>query len=591
MSIPKPVILKVEDNFDGLNYLKYKKDFTDDADNTILFSYPTVYLHDWKERGYYEVYIGESNDIIRRTAEHQQKRELTDSWQAKSKNKNPNLYVIAHEHFNKSLTLDIEDRLIQYMLSIDKVKKVHNERGNPQTMYYPSEELDEIFHAIWGELVNDNPELFPDEQTIKDSAIFKASPLHKLTDDQLKARAAIIDKVVQALKKDEKHQIIFVEGAAGTGKTVLNSSTFCELYRLEEDKESELHKLLTKKLRAYLLVNHDEQVAVYDQIAQKLGIQLDKDKPVNKPTGFIDEHSVDDPVDVVFIDEAHLLFTQGHLAYKGKNQLEDIIARSKVTVIMYDENQVIRADQYWEPQQIDKYRKEAQLNGNYYALDKQLRMHASPKVINWVDSFTKERELLNIPEDADYEIKIMDSPVELENAIKAKAVHTKTKLSRMVATYDWKYLAGKSCEADTSGLWQVKIGGWHKPWNYELKKTLTRKEKQANNNLAWAERDYTINEIGSTYTIQGFDLSYAGVILGPSVKYRNGKIISDPKSTANDKVVINRTLSDGSKKKFADDFLKHELRILMTRGVNGLYIYACDDELREALKKAANGEL
>ena len=29
--------------------------------------------------------------------------------------------------------------------------------------------------------------------------------------------------------------------------------------------------------------------------------------------------------------------------------------------------------------------------------------------------------------------------------------------------------------------------------------------------------------------------------------------------------------------------LQHEVRVLMTRGVNGLYIYACDEELRNAL--------
>ena len=49
---------------------------------------------------------------------------------------------------------------------------------------------------------------------------------------------------------------------------------------------------------------------------------------------------------------------------------------------------------------------------------------------------------------------------------------------------------------------------------------------------------------------------------------------------------MRKTLSDGSKKNFAEELLKHEVRVLMTRGVNGLYIYACDDQLREALKKA-----
>lgn len=33
--------------------------------------------------------------------------------------------------------------------------------------------------------------------------------------------------------------------------------------------------------------------------------------------------------------------------------------------------------------------------------------------------------------------------------------------------------------------------------------------------------------------------------------------------------------------------IQHEVRVLMTRGVNGMYIYACDPALREALIKAS----
>ncbi len=36
--------------------------------------------------------------------------------------------------------------------------------------------------------------------------------------------------------------------------------------------------------------------------------------------------------------------------------------------------------------------------------------------------------------------------------------------------------------------------------------------------------------------------------------------------------------------------LKNELNVLLTRGVNGLYIYAVDEQLREALKKASKGD-
>ena len=51
-----------------------------------------------------------------------------------------------------------------------------------------------------------------------------------------------------------------------------------------------------------------------------------------------------------------------------------------------------------------------------------------------------------------------------------------------------------------------------------------------------------------------------------------------------------RTLDDGTRVSFGEQFLKNELGVFLTRGVNGLYIYACDDELRNQLKKCINIE-
>ena len=124
------------------------------------------------------------------------------------------------------------------------------------------------------------------------------------------------------------------------------------------------------------------------------------------------------------------------------------------------------------------------------------------------------------------------------------------------------------------------------PWNRELEKDMERKQKRKNKTLSWAEQPQTIDEVGSTFTIQGFDLNYAGVILGPSVKYRDGKIVFDPSESFNEKAKRNRTLSDGTMKKFGETLIQHEVRVLMTRGVNGLYIYACDEELKKALEEA-----
>ena len=580
-NIAKPIIKQIKDNREALDFFEnILLPAEDEKTQEIIANFPTVYIHNWQDSGDFEVYVGESNDIFKRTRQHYDAAVDKSKWQRKLMEKDARLFIIGHEHFNKSLTMDIENRLMHYMMSAERVKHVHNLRDNPQTSYYPVEELDEIFGRIWRGLRKENKELFPTESAIKDSAIYKASPLHKLTKEQKDARELILQKVSKALENGETRQLIFIDGEAGTGKTVLNSSTFYELYCQAEEEE--------KTLKCYLLVNHDEQITVYEQIAEKLGLTAKYGKVVSKPTTFINNHSEDDPVDVVFVDEAHLLLTQGKQSYHGENQLKDIIARARVTVVMFDENLILTTEQFWEAQILEHYRNQAKAAENHIVLDKQLRMQADPVTMDWIDSFTKKGQLKEIPHTVDgYQIKVFDDPEMLDLEIQKKAKEKDSALSRVLATYDWEYSQKRKPDDRLRAYWEVVIGKWHKPWNRELAAELSRKEKRKISGLAWAEQPQTINEVGSTFTIQGFDLNYAGVILGPSVKYRNGKIVFVPSESHNNKAIRNRTLSDGTKQKFGEMLIQHEVRVLMTRGVNGMYIYACDPELRAALLKAA----
>jgi len=586
MGVAEPIVEKIIDNIDELEIFKQRMSkLKDNKRKNIIMNYPIIYIHNWKNRNEYEVYVGESNDIYGRTKQHYNKISDENEWQHNLADGNANLYVIGHEHFNKSLTMDIETKLIQYLTSVEKIRKVYNAKENPQKQYYPVEELEDILAKVWKNLRKDNKELFPSVTSIKDSAIFKASPLHKLTEEQQDAKEKILEKVINALKNKERGQLIFVEGEAGTGKTVLNSSTFYELFCRYEDAKNNNEDLQYETTNCFLLVNHDEQITVYRQIFDKLGIIDQYGQVVDKPTTFINNHSINEPIDVVFIDEAHLLLTQGKQSYRGKNQLKDIIDRAKVVVVMFDEDQILTTEQYWEYEKLQEYRDSAIQKDNYIKLENQLRMRANEDVMDWINSFTKDGIIKDMPDDlGEYDIKIFDNPVALDKEIKSIASKKESKLSRVIATYDWPYVKDNH-ENCPDKYWEVKIGKWHKPWNRELEKELNRIEKRAIKNLAWAEQPQTINEIGSTYTIQGFDLNYAGVILGPSVKYRDGHIVFDPSESCNDKATRNRTLSDGTVQKFGEELLRHEVRVLMTRGVNGLYIYACDDELREHLKQ------
>lgn len=545
--------------------------FHDEKPN-LLLDYPVVYIHAWKTANdLYDVYIGESNDIIERTESHWKNNANLKKWQ--SKMHDSTIYIIGHKLFNKSLTLDIENKLMQYISSMGdySINRVHNGRGNPQNQYYTHDYFIPLFKDIWNSLREKNKKLFCPLIEVENYSLFKASPMHALRPSQIKIQQQIVSKVKKAIKKNKQGQLIFIQGEAGTGKTVLTSHTFYDLYNMELESGEKVHTCL--------LVNHTEQKNLYYTMARTLNFKDENNEyVVYKPSSFI-RKDFKYKIDVAFVDEAHLLLTQGNRNYSGKNQLEDIINKSRVTVVMFDENQILTAQQYWEAQILDKFKSLAKKQGNFLELTDQLRIKASEKTLNWIDSFTKERRLEPIPSDEDYEIRIFDSPKSLHEAIKEKSLKQESKLSRLIASFDWSYSDTKKPHKGV--YWSVEIGDWSLPWNRELKKN---KFGRKNDSKAWHEQEHTINEVGSTYTIQGFDLAYAGVILGPSITYRNGKITIDPTKSANNRAVQKRTLSDNSKKSFGEILIQHELRVLMTRGVKGLYIYACDEELQKALK-------
>ncbi len=559
---------------------------SDNAD--LLLHYPIVYIHFWPgktisyidkkgnphSKQLYNVYVGESNDIINRTNQHYQDGQKSENWQYHlvHSGTTPQLIVVAHKHFNKSFTLDIENRLIEYLMP-SNIDNLFNGRGNPQNSYYPDEEFESVFNAIWKGLRKYNKEVFRPLSDIENSAIFKASPLKKLTDEQIDAKETIIAKVYEALENSLTGQLIFVQGEAGTGKTVLNSALFYELIVRGEE-------YFGRKLSCHLMVNHDQQESVYEQLAKRLNLG---ENIIHKPTSFINNTSPANKVDVSFVDEGHLLLTQGHMSYRGNNQLQDIIDRSRVTVVMFDEYQILTSEQYWEPDQLEHYINKAIGQGNYIALNRQLRMNCSLSTIEWINKIIQYKALLPFTPDSKYEVKSFDSPEALHQAIKDKTPDFP--LSRIVASYDWPYNQNKRPESGK--YWGVNIGSWFLPWNYETEQDLTKSEKKHIKSHAWAEQPHTIDEVGSTFTIQGFDLSYVGVILGPSVKFRDGEIVFDPSCSCNGKATRNRTLSNGKKKTFGETFIRNEIKVLLTRGVNGLYIYACDPALRKALKDIA----
>lgn len=689
--------------------LKYKRSDLDNQTIQVLKHYllkfPTVYIVHKKEYEKYTVYVGETNNIEERTKQHlNADTKIRDDWEKLSEGK-VKQYIIANEHFNKSLTLDVENRFMQYLLSVDSINEVTNRRTNPQGEYYPEEEFERIFSGIWVQLHDMDPDLFPEEGIIRDSALFKASPFHKLTTEQKSIESKVIDIVNEALQSknmcnSDSSTLILLEGDAGTGKTVLLSDLFYKIcnklskiknqslqYNYEDieegndeedyDYEYKQFSTINSRKTACIIVNHKEQVNVYNQIATKLRLQKNNDELVMLPSQFINRFSeqteqgrgiIDKPkrcCDVALIDEAHLLNTQANQAYSGSNMLSDILRRSRVVIAAFDPNQILQSNQRWNSEDLEKLLGTDYKDKNFFKnndddcgelllndsisvsvrrfiLENQMRMRANENVLEWIKNFVYNGCIDTLPVCRNYEtkkegsntdnkpfdFKIFDSPIKLFNAIKSKSEEKASGcdghgLSRLVATYDWEYKSNKNNPNAVNGTWNVDLycdnnGKWHiglgqyanassyeleilekegkvfsHPWNYQLSSQNHAKHSHSikESKKSWAEQSHTINEIGSTFTIQGFDLNYAGVIIGPSVQYRNGKVVFCPENSRNDKATNKRHAKDLlSNKKIALDYsidnLKNELNVLLKRGVNGLYVFAVDTELENALLEA-----
>ena len=582
--IPSPIIQEINYSEEGLKKFSYSAANFSKKKKEYLLDYPTVYIiNNEIKKDTYNVYVGETSNIKIRASQHLNRNPINEDEKSIFNPESRLMYLIGHKYFNKSLTLDIENKLMHYLSAVPKVDVVYNRRTNQQNKYYTSKYFEDIFSKVWQELRKKNKSLFPLKSIIEDSALFKASPFHKLTHEQVDAKEKIYTKVVKALEENEIGQLVLVAGEAGSGKTVLMSSLF---YDLKKELAEELPD--DEELKVHMIVNHDAQLIVYEQIANKLGLTAKEGlETVLKPTRFINNVTSDEPVDVVIVDEAHLLWTQGKQAYRGKNQLHDLLERARVVIAVFDANQILTTEQYWEEDELRKIKAMSEENGNYIFLTNQMRIDAEEQTIDWIRRLIDEQTVLNIPKDEKgYEIKVFEDANQMHEAIKKKSEDQDRGISRIVATFDWEYVDQRKPEGED--YWMVKDDDFEIPWNYQLK---PEKRSIKFKNLSWAEQPHTINEAGSTYTVQGFDLNYVGVIIGPSVKYRNGRIVFDKDESENKKAKQRRTLKDGSKEYLADFLLKNELNVLLTRGIHGLYIYAVDDELQEVLLKAQRGEI
>lgn len=387
----------------------------------------------------------------------------------------------------------------------------------------------------------------------------KLAPTKQLTDEQSRLVEQIKQFAIDHLN-DDTHAVFTIYGDAGTGKSVILSKLFYDIQQMAHEKSSPLYQA-----NNYFLVNHPEILKVYKKMAGSQDNVLKKN--FNRPTSFINQNDkTHQDVDITIIDEAHLLLSRGdhYNNFYYDNQLSEIIKRSQITILVFDHRQVLRTKSFWNLERlhhiIDQY-----TNGEYH-LTHQFRMTASDSLVKWINTFT-DGKLTPLPADAkkDYDFRIFDNAEEMRKAIFAR--NQEVGLSRIVST------SGYPSTLD-GGKHYVTEPDFKMPWDqYNYTQT------------PWAEIPETVNEVGSMFTCQGFDLNYVGVILGPPIYLDGDNVhVEMSKFTDVESLKKRKDMADPVEfEKIKEQLVLNSANVLLKRGVKGLYIFVHNQELRKRL--------
>ncbi|WP_121966744.1 DNA/RNA helicase domain-containing protein [Myroides sp. N17-2] len=528
---------------------------------TNALSWPLVYiLNEDKEK---VAYIGETTDVIARMTNHLSNTE---------KNRMSVARFITSHYFNKSATLDIESNLIRYVAADGQFKLINGNLGIANHQYYQQQEVYwDLFKDIWSELRSLGVVRHSLEY-IDNSDLFKYSPYKSLSKEQVLGLKRILECI---LDKDAK--VSLIEGGAGTGKSILAIFLFKLLktdlsnfnYSDFKETDDEIFTLVNqikekyKDLKMGLVIPMSSFRKTISNVFKNIpGLSA---KMVIGPAEIANNE-----YDILIIDESHRLRRRVNLgAYFGvfdtncrtlgldretSSELEWAVLKSEKLVLFYDEKQSIKPSDVLK-EDFDKLK-----NAPYSrkeVLRSQFRVKGGRQYVEFIDHLL-DLNFKNLKEykSNEYEVFVFEDLDLMVKQIQEK--ESSYGLSRMVAGFAWDWIS-----KNDRTKYDIAIGDSLLQWNSVA--------------VDWVNSPNSINEVGCIHTIQGYDLNYVGVIIGPEIGY-------DP---INKCILIKKELykDKNGKQSIKDiDTLRNYIiniyKTLLLRGIRGTYMYVCDEDLR-----------
>ncbi|WP_151952698.1 DUF2075 domain-containing protein [Brevibacterium sp. Marseille-P9724] len=537
-------------------------------------NWPIVYTLD-NDR---QIYIGETGSALRRLSEHSKN---------KDKSKLARAHIVHNTQFNKSASLDLESLLIQMFAADNKYDVINATGGLINGDYYDRQRYNDEFRKIF-EQFRDLGMFNHTWDSIRNSDLFKWSPFKALTEDQHIAVGQMVEGILASIRSNAQTESV-VSGGPGTGKTIVAVHVLkllvdiAERRRpLKDDESWDFSKFFTEE-NADLLEGFTFGFVIPQQsLRETMGKVFKATLGLNKAmlVSPFKVGSGKEFYDLLIVDEAHRLGVRApqangslnnRFADNNKNlfgsddvrftQLDWIRKRSNHRILMLDSGQSIRPSDLDNPL-IEDIVATAKKSNNFYPLRTQMRVKAGSDYEKFI------REMLSgvatdIPDFGDYDFRFFDSIEAMEAQVRKR--DATGGFARLVAGYAWPWQSKRD-----PSKFDIEIGGRSYHWNQ------TDKD--------WINSSNSIDEVGSIHTTQGYDLNYTGVIIGQDLRMdpRTKEVFFD-KSHYFDRggmKMPTRAKETGEKADFLS-FVQNIYTVLLTRGINGTYLYVCDPTLRD----------
>jgi DUF2075 family protein len=281
--------------------------------------------------------------------------------------------------------------------------------------------------------------------------------------------------------------------------------------------------------------------------------------------------------DIVLVDEAHKLKRRVNLGTqygnydkvnkklglpKNATQMDWIIDQAKLPIFFYDPLQTVG------PSCLSKDCIQNSLGESLddpIRLDSQMRVKGGKEYLNYIAAIfaDKNPELRDFGE---YDLAIHDDFGSFVSSFEKD--FRNHDLSRMIAGYAWKWATKQK---NGSAKYDIEIDGISLRWNCTYDNWVG----------SGVNDDAIAHEVGCIHSIQGYDLSYAYVIIGDDLEIDECTGLLK----ANKQHYFDRNGKSTASADELTQYIKNIYYVLLTRGIYGTHIYVANPKLRSYLLK------